>query len=781
MSNLIPPIHLLRFFLVSLFFIPAGQHLKGQDIPVGHWRHHLPNNEIIAIAETPDQIIGATRFGLVVFNRQDNSVEKINKVHGLSAFGINTLTYAEEQDAILIGYENGNLDIIQGKHFFNVPDIRRANILGSKAINNILVLDNTAYLACDFGIVEFNLDDLLIYDTFFIGEEGGLLNVNDIAFDGTYLYAATSEGLLKADVETANLADFQNWEKVTVTGLPNEVFNLAAFFDGRVFINQTTEEADYLYFQDEMGWDLFNPGNTDYFQEKRNLRSSGDYLLVSNYPSLDVFDKDLNLVQEVDDYYGGLARPFDGLYDSEGTLWIADRFYGMIRERGHQNFQKIILPGPRSSRAFGLDTGGGRLWLAPGARSYGGSKQWVATGISFFTGTNWYYFNNSSYPQLEGVSDIIRIAVSPANPDRIYAASWSDGVIELRPDTVIERYDDTNSPLQKRFQIEDRVFVGDIAFDRQNNLWITNSQVTHPLHVKKENGDWLSFDGGGVVASNQTIGDLIIDNQNQKWVIMNNNGIFLFLENSLDNANDFQARHLTTQSGNGNLPSNIVHSMAVDHNGYVWVGTDKGVGVFYSPQRAFTGDPFDAQRIIVETDGFAGYLLETETVTSIAVDGSNKKWFGTGRSGAFLLSADARETVFHFTEDNSPLPSNNILDISINPQNGEVFFATDKGLVSFRGLATEAPRQHTNVYAFPNPVRPGYDGYISVKGLVRNANVKITDINGNLVYETVAEGGQAIWNGQDLYGRRPSSGVYLVFSTNEDGSETMVTKILFIN
>jgi hypothetical protein len=211
------------------------------------------------------------------------------------------------------------------------------------------------------------------------------------------------------------------------------------------------------------------------------------------------------------------------------------------------------------------------------------------------------------------------------------------------------------------------------------------------------------------------------------------------------------------------------------------VGTNEGVVVFYSPQNVFRQQNIDAQSIIVvAADGFAGRLFENETINSIFVDGSNKKWFGTVSSGAFLLSSDGRETISHFTRSNSPLPSNNILDITVDPVSGEVFFATDLGLVSYRGFATQGQRQHTDVYAFPNPVRPGYSGFIAIKGLVTNARVKITDINGNLVHDGFAEGGQFVWNGNNLYGQKPGSGVYLVFSTDPQGNETMVTKILFM-
>jgi len=186
-------------------------------------------------------------------------------------------------------------------------------------------------------------------------------------------------------------------------------------------------------------------------------------------------------------------------------------------------------------------------------------------------------------------------------------------------------------------------------------------------------------------------------------------------------------------------------------------------------------------RPLVDFDGYVQYLLETETVRAIAVDGNNRKWIGTERAGVFLLSEDGTKELLHFTEDNSPLLSNTVTDLAINGETGDVYMATARGMVAYKGTATEPDDENSDVYAYPNPVRPGYGGPIAIKGMVGNASVKITDINGNLVYETRAEGGQAVWNGYDFDGDRARSGVYLVFISNDDGSETMVTKILFVN
>lgn len=773
-------IFLFLFFLTCSLAMFAGQNNPTYDIAVGHWRHHLPNNTIIKVEETSNGIIGATPYGLIVYDKRDNSVSRINKVDGLTDFDISTIAWDAERDIIIIGYENGNIDAIINKDYYNITDILQASILGSKKINRIIIDDDRALLACNFGIVHMNLDDLLIYDTWYIGPFGSMVQVYDLLIANDMLYAATNAGLMAADIDTPNPADYRQWEKINVTDDGNEVFNMLAFHNQKLFINRTDQEQDLLYYSEGQDWSPFIPDPEYQLEETRTLRTSRNRFILAHDNFIRIYDASMTQVESITNYNSGAAIALDAVYDSSNQLWIGDRRQGLVRQHGPNNFESIILPGPPYANAFGLATGGGRLWVAPGALTYAGVNSWNQNGVFLFEEGHWQTFNRLNYPILQNIRDIFSITIHPGDNRKAYAASWYGGLVELNNEGVVTVYNEENSTLQKRAGFEDRLRIGGTAVDRNGNLWVTNSEVDKPLSVKKPNGDWMAFGSNGAVGPQMIVREIIIDNSNQKWINLPRNGIFVFRENTLDHANNFDARRLTNQINNGGLPANHVHSMAIDHNGYVWVGTSEGVGVFYSPHQAFSGEPFNAQRIIVEQeDGFAGYLLETETVTAITVDGSNKKWFGTERSGAFLLSADGRETIFHFNKENSPLPSNNILDISINGQNGEVFFATDRGLVSYRGFATEATNRHTDVYAFPNPVRSGYAGFISIKGLVRNANVKITDINGNLIWETIAEGGQAVWNGQDLFGRRPATGVYLVFSTNDDGEEAMVTKIMF--
>ena len=237
-----------------------------------------------------------------------------------------------------------------------------------------------------------------------------------------------------------------------------------------------------------------------------------------------------------------------------------------------------------------------------------------------------------------------------------------------------------------------------------------------------------------------------------------------------------RAKMLTDQATEGHLSSNTINCFAKSLKGDIWVGTDKGICVFYNPNKVLTSTDFDAVKPIYE----GRPLLRDKSIKAIAVDGANRKWIGT-TSGVWLFSEDGTEAILNFTTENSPLPSNNIYDIKVNSLTGEVYFATDAGIASYRGNATvgiagKGEEYKYPVKVFPNPVTPDYDGLIAITGLPANVNTKITDINGKLVYETNSNGGTASWNGITVNGQRASTGIYLVFVSNTEGTETVVSK-----
>jgi len=385
---------------------------------------------------------------------------------------------------------------------------------------------------------------------------------------------------------------------------------------------------------------------------------------------------------------------------------------------------------------------------------------------------------------LIGKQDLVSVAVDPTNPNHVYAGSWINGLFEFRDNELVNFYNETNSPIQI-IPGTDLIRVGGLDFDEDNNLWITCSDNQMPVLVKMADGTWHELNYTSAMNADN-VGEILVASNGYKWVLLpRGGGLFVFDDKGTpENINDDDYRKLSIYDEYGEVISNEVFSIAEDKNGSIWVGTNVGVVVYYNPEDVFTQSFFYGQQIkIPRNDGTndADLLLGAETVTAISVDGANNKWFGTRSGGVFMTSSDGTEQMHHFNVDNSPILSNNIYCMDIVPETGEVFIGTEQGLISYRGESTEGDDDYNQVYAFPNPVKPDYEGPITIHGLVAGSYVKITDISGNLVFEMRSQGGQAIWQGVDFDGNRVHTGVYLVFASNEDGSKKTVTKILFVN
>ena len=382
-------------------------------------------------------------------------------------------------------------------------------------------------------------------------------------------------------------------------------------------------------------------------------------------------------------------------------------------------------------------------------------------------------------PALDSFPDLITLAVDPRDAS-VWAGSFGGGLLQLRTDGTISIFKQ-NSPLQSPSGRPGVYNVSGLAFDTQNNLWISNYGGNQNLHVRKADGTWRSFTIPFFLPEN-AVAQILVDGADQKWIVSpKGNGLLCFSHgNSIDNPGDDKWRLFKIGKGNGNLPDNNVLCIAKDRNSFIWVGTSNGIGIIQCIAEIFTNTSCEAVLPVVQQGNFNGYLFHDEQVQAIAVDGADRKWIGT-KNGAWLISEEGEKTIYHFTEDNSPLVSNDIKKIAIDGSTGEVFFSTAKGICSFRSTATEAGNTNNNVLVFPNPVPPGYNGQIAIRGLVNNAIVKITEMDGRLVYQARALGGQTIWNGKDYKGRRASSGVYLVLVTDDTRKENLVTKIVFIN
>lgn len=405
--------------------------------------------------------------------------------------------------------------------------------------------------------------------------------------------------------------------------------------------------------------------------------------------------------------------------------------------------------------------------------------QYNGNGIYFLKDGVWTNINRYKFLQIDSLLDYITIAVD-SRDETVYAGSYGGGLLHIKADQSFEIYKQ-NSLIGPTVGDPTSYRVAGLAFDSENNLWISNFGSTQPLIVKKSDSTWKNFSVPFYLNVN-AMAQIIIDDNNFLWIVSPlGNGLICYNHgSSIDNTNDDQWKLYGTGSGNGNLPSANVSCVAKDKNGFIWVGTSNGIGVIQCPQNVFSPQGCDAIWPVVPQGSFAGYLFSGVQIQSIAVDGADRKWVATN-NGVFLISSDGTNVIYQFTQDNSPLLSNNVKKVTINGTTGEVFFATTNGICSFRSTATEGGTTNSGVLVFPNPVPPGFTGSIGIRGLVDNAIVKITELNGRLVYQTRALGGQAIWDGKDYNGQRISSGVYLVVVSDDGRTEKTVTKIVFIS
>ncbi len=757
-----------RIGLILLFLLNI-QCLKAQ-IGVGEWRDHLAFSFAISVTESPTKVFVASENGIFSYDKNAYNVEKITKVNGLSDVGISTISYSNENEVLLVGYSNGNVDMVFNNETFNLSDIKREMISGSKSINHVLFIDEYAYISCGFGIVVMNTEKREIKDTYYIGNLGSYLQINQLIESNGYLYAATNEGIYIADLSNPNLVDYSNWQIINTIPNYSSPCNAIYVTDGKILVNQTNESFnDIVYLFENSTWNEFLSDYTSV----REIRETQSSVLITTDQNVLRYNTDFVFQDSVSSTDITNLNPFETAY-SNNTYWIAERGRGLIKFQSN-NAEGIMPNAPYFNNVYAIDIKNNRVLVTAGELTPGWANSYYTGAVYSFRNEWWHTMANYA------AHDYVGISIDPNNNNHFYVGAWGAGLIEYNGNDTVKTYKAHNSTLQSVIEGENYYRVKGLTIDDANNVWVTNSGVKDPISVKLASGDWVSFNYDEQI-SNMLVGDMIITEQNNKWVILPvGNGLFVFNNNgTIDNENDDLYKRVSVVDENGKLISNNIFAIAEDLDGDIWVGTDQGIVVYYTPENVFESSGFYAQRIVLTIGDATNFLLKTQIITSIAVDGANRKWLGTQSSGVYLVSEDGTEEINHFTAENSPLVSDNIYDIGINHETGEVFFATDKGLVSYRGSATMGSDEFRDVYVYPNPVRENYDGDITVRGLVSDVNVKITDISGNIVYETTAEGGQATWNGKNFDGKRVSTGVYLVFCSNDDGSKTYITKLLFI-
>ncbi len=766
-------------------------YIFGQGTAIGKWKSYFPYNNVIDIVSHNKVAYGATRNAVIIRNFTDGSIERLTEVNALSDIGLSSIGYNLANNTLIVGYENGNVDIIIDNETTNLFQIRESSIVGDKAIYDIYCKGNFAYLSCGFGIVVFDIKKKEVKDTYIIGAGASQLRVNQLIIENSTIYAATEDGLYTANENSAFLTDFNSWTKsTTIPNFNNELNSITSSLGVVMASSINSTSSDSLFVLKSGNWSRISS-----ISDKKNLSlsSSSNVLMINKYDTIYVMDTNLAITKTLTNY-DGFWRPKCNMIQFDGShFYIGDAENAIVRikENFDANFEnpKFIY----STNVLDIEVEDGQLWGSTGSLVGGGWNKTYNNDGAFHYDIRenvWSIYNLAKqsgeycFPKNSSncMNDFVGMIVNPEDPKKAYVCSFSlKGIAVLQNKKLVEAYDSTNSSMRISSVHNDRFAVKDGTFDANGNLWAVNSWVENPLLLKTSSGVWKSFDCG--TANKNKIGaSVTIDElNNYKWIIFKDDKLVVYNDNGtlLDETDD-QFKEISNGAAKGNLESSPI-CIAEDRDGEMWIGTEEGVYVFYNPSDLFSASSFSVEKIKVTLDGNVELLLENERVTTIAIDGGNRKWIGTEGSGIFVLSPDGTSQILGFTTENSPLLSNNINDIAIDHETGEVFISTDRGLISYKGEATEPQEAFLDVYAYPNPVSPDYTGKIAIKGLIADSDVRITDISGNVVFNTVSIGGQAIWNGNKLDGTKASTGIYLVFMTAPDGSSKQVTKILFMN
>jgi hypothetical protein len=790
----------LRKLLVVASIIAVTAQLATAQNRIGSWADHFSYNNCTAVSGNANWTYGLTPSGIVKVNNSTFEVSRYTRVNLLSDVEPTAFLPLGNGEDFIVGYANGNIDIFSNNKLSNLPDILEKTISGSKEIMRFKQIGDNVMAMTGFGVVVLDIAKKEIADTWYLGKDNSSVVCYDILLKDGYYYVANANGLFKADSSNQFLSYYSTWENLSSTILP--YYAVQEFNNQIVTVKKNGDGYTATSYNGAVPNDFASFGNY------KNLYCTSNNLYITTSGSIDTYSQNLVLVNQKTSYKINESQTLTGSFagltisPSDNRFWYADNALGILRNNESGLDETYTPNGPSTNQVQDIVHNGTFLMAVPGRQTVGYNNGWLEAQINFYDGT-WTNLAGSTNSLIKGQVDLFNITLDPKNPQKAYIASWANGVFEIEGKEIKAFYNSSNTPLKTIIANNPYyIRVGAAVADANGNIFISNSYVQAGLVVL--NGEKQYVYSYPPIKTGW-IGDMLIDQSGNFWTYNNvsenakSNGLFVFdTNNTIDNEWDDRYRsamkdnedldsrntgQMQIVDQDGNIVTSIVYSLAIDKNGYLWVGTNKGPVVNYRPWAVFDEEVPIFNRIKIprkDDENLADYLLDSEIITCITVDGANRKWLGTRSSGAYLVSEDGTETIHSFNTDNSPIGSNNIFSIAVDPNTGVVYFGTEKGIVSYKGAATEGTAVYSNVYAYPNPVPPGYSGDIAIKGMVANSNVKITSVTGTLVYETTSLGGQVVWNGRNMWGQAVQSGVYIVFMVDELGQEKAVTKILVV-
>ncbi|MFI1772817.1 type IX secretion system anionic LPS delivery protein PorZ [Thalassobellus citreus] len=777
-----------RLFILFIFLFPIAQFAQDYS---ALWEGHFSYYNIKNVVKGNNKIYAASDNAIFSLDTQTNVIEELSTINGLSGETISTIYYSDVYELLVIGYENGLIEIAfdNEEDILTVVDIIEKPTIPEtdKRINHFSAYDNVVYVSTNYGISVFDLERLEFGDTYFIGNGGSQIQVNQTTIYNGDIYAACfgGNGLRKASISNPNLIDYQNWQTI---------------ISGDFLAIEASTNKLYTIRTNRKIYEVVNDVLTELFSYADipvELQSVDDNLIVTTNNTAFIYDASFNLISQalIDPSFN---TKFNSTSIDSEYLYIGTKDFGVLKTLlvSPVLYEEIHPDGPLLNKPFSIEAEPDGLWVTFGEYDlFYNPYPLNSRGVSHLKDDVWI---NNPYSEVLEAKCLNEISINPLNTNQVYISSFFSGLLEVSEDIPSTLYNESNSGLESLVLPNDPnyidVRVGASAFDKNGVLWMTLGLTKNQLKsYNPSNNQWKSYALDEIISSplgNSGFSDVIIDDDGTKWLASISFGVIGF--------NEAGGKELMKEiyKEDENMPTEFVTALALDKRNQLWIGTFRGLRILYNTSNFFEDDNVQVEEVIIEEDGIAKELLFQQFITDIEVDGSNNKWIATADAGIFYFSSDGQNTIFHFTKDNSPLPSNEINDVSINNTNGTVYIATSRGLVSFSAGGSSTFDDLQIAYVYPNPVRPSFnivEDKVKIKDISENVNIKITDIEGNLVaeaqsrinqryrgYNLEIDGGTAFWNGKNLANNVVASGVYLVMLSDLDTFETKVLKLMVV-
>jgi hypothetical protein len=773
----------MRFILVAaliLFSIVEKSYAQS----FFDWESYTSFRSVTDITEDSEGRIWRTTDGGVLVSQDSEIIKTLTPVEGLSRLDGTALIYSEVLEVVFVGYLTGEIDVINANDFQiqKLTDIERNNSFSQKGINDFYLLENSLLVATDFGIVEYSLSNLFVKESYIqFGSFSSAIPTYLIFEDSGILYLGTEEGIAYASLDGSfSSSDWNNFD--ASNGFSSSSVTTLTVFNDDIYASDS--EENYIYSNES--WSL----NPDFGEDIIiDYRANNNYLIALSEDN--IYHKELSQpfqINSLNENIGSVISsiPFGNLVifgtgiNGLGTLDLSDNTITYEDQEG-----------PFINFFEGMNFYDGTL-ISGSTRSSSRKEETDKTrGFYIFENGEWENYNEIITPEFENV--IYRQPFkTTASKSYYYFGSWGTGVVRFNKETdEIRVFDETNSSLRGWPQDNELYpVISGLETDSNNDVWLVSRYGDTPLYRQTPGDeDWQSFVENSAASASDLYENLFIDSFDQKWVPLQNaqtsgTGLLVIDTKDPENENDDIGVKLQSGANNGNLPDSKVNVLIEDKNGEVWIGTARGIAKFIFPELIVEGSVQErtAQWLINEdTSAVSRFLLRDINATAMAVNSANEKWIGSANQGVYLLNAEGSKIIKRFTTDNSPLFSNSIKSIAVNDITGEVFIATDVGLISYQDVPKRAVNSMDELKVFPNPFNYSENNEILIEGLSTETTIKILGVDGTVIDIFSTSGGRVSWDVRDSYGNKLGSGVYFVVALDSEGSSKGVGKVVVVH